>query len=171
VEADGAASSRDNIEEIPYSGKRGVRGDGGAAPLSHTLALSAVTVLDNQATHQSALLIKALNELRKIDQILSRCAGFWASMDSTIERLSQMKDRTERLISYGATHPRFRQRFEQRLEEYRHFWEQLRALCQEYLKDAAKRTEKIYEFLITVGETADCVDSMMAMLPSAAVPP
>lgn len=112
-----------------------------------------------KAARSSASLLRALRELRRVDTILEGCFVFWANMDGTVQKLAQMKEHTQKLVSYASTKPKLRQRFEHRLKEYASFWTALEQLCRQYSIDHQIATSKMRDFLREVSDTADLVDT------------
>lgn len=112
-----------------------------------------------KAARSSASLLRALRELRRVDTILEGCFVFWANMDGTVQKLAQMKEHTQKLVSYASTKPKLRQRFEHRLKEYASFWTALEQLCRQYSMDHQIATSKMRDFLREVSDTADLVDT------------
>lgn len=111
------------------------------------------------AANSSAVLLRALRELRRIDGILQGCSAFWANMDGTVQKLAQMKDVTERLVGYASSSERLRERFEQRLGEYGAFWGSLESLCRQYGLDHQAAAGKMQDFVREVADTADLIDT------------
>jgi len=111
------------------------------------------------ATHSAAALLRALRELKRVDQILNGCSAFWSNMDGTVQRLAQMKEHTENLINYASTSPRLRVRFEQRLTEYMSFWASLERLCRQYCLDHQVAAGKMHEFIRDMTDAANLIDT------------
>merc|ERR1719382_748197 len=110
-------------------------------------------------THSSASLLRALRELKRVDEILDGCSGFWANMDSTVQKLAQMKEHTECLVNFAAKTKPLRDRFEQRLADYRNFWSSLERLCRQYCLDHQASAKRMYEVIREVSDAADVVDT------------
>uniref|UniRef100_A0A0G4G422 Protein kinase domain-containing protein n=1 Tax=Chromera velia CCMP2878 TaxID=1169474 RepID=A0A0G4G422_9ALVE len=167
----GAGGAAEDVEGVGGKGiHEGVTAVA-VAPWETAVAVGGGAVLDpanakgpdaKDAVQHAVLLATALQELRKVDLIIARFCDFWANMDSTIERLSQMKDHTERLVSF-AHKPKLRERFNRRLAEYSSFWMVLAELCTHYVEDVAARSAKIYKFINAVDDQADQLDSMLAV--------
>lgn len=112
-----------------------------------------------KAARSSASLLRALRELRRVDTILEGCFVFWANMDGTVQKLAQMKEHTQKLVSYASTKPKLRQRFEHRLKEYASFWTALEQLCRQYSTNHQIATSNMQDFLRDVSNAADLVDT------------
>mmetsp|Transcript_15064 Transcript_15064/g.40598 ORF Transcript_15064/g.40598 Transcript_15064/m.40598 type:complete len:937 (+) Transcript_15064:188-2998(+) len=110
-------------------------------------------------THLSASLLRALRELKRVDEILEGCSAFWANMDSTVQKLTQMKEHTECLVNFAAKSKPLRDRFEQRLTEYRNFWSSLERLCRQYCLDHQASAKRMYEVIREVSDAADVIDT------------
>merc|ERR1712008_286468 len=80
------------------------------------------------AARSSASLLRALRELRRVDAILQGCSAFWSNLVGTVQQLTQMKELTERLVSFAHSSARLRARFDQRVDEYATFWATLESL-------------------------------------------
>lgn len=110
-------------------------------------------------THSSASLLRALRELKRVDEILEGCSAFWANMDGTVQKLAQMKEHTERLVNFAANSKPLRDRFEQRLGEYTNFWSSLERLCRQYCLDHQASAKRMYEVIREVSDAADVIDT------------
>merc|ERR1719343_1284882 len=110
-------------------------------------------------TNSSASLLRALRELKRVDEILEGCSSFWANMDSTVQKLTQMKEYTECLVNFAAKSKPLRDRFEQRLSEYRNFWSSLERLCRQYCLDHQASAKRMYEVIREVSDAADVIDT------------
>jgi len=107
----------------------------------------------------SASLLRALRELKRVDEILHGCSAFWANMDGTVQRLSQMKEHTEALVSFAANSKALKQRFEERLGEYASFWVSLERVCRQYCMDHQAASKRMYEVIREVADAADVFDT------------
>lgn len=103
-------------------------------------------------------LLRALRELRRVEQILQSCTAFWANMDGTVQQLSLMKDHTECLVKHAANNARLRNRFEERLSEYEQFWSSLHTLCNGYCTKVSSGLKQMYDFIKDVEDSIDVVD-------------
>jgi serine/threonine protein kinase len=95
------------------------------------------------AARSSARLLRALRELRRVDSILQGCSSFWTNMDGTLQKLAQMREHTEALVSYATQNAKIKERFQQRLHEYTRFWAALGRICRQYGIDHHAATEKM----------------------------
>lgn len=111
------------------------------------------------AAQSSMALLKALKELRRVDSILQGCSSFWANMDTTVEKLSQMKEHTEALVKSASNSQKLKDRFEQRLKEYTTFWTSLEQLCRQYCKDHQSASTRMQDFMRQVTDATDLVDT------------
>ncbi|CAE8631205.1 unnamed protein product [Polarella glacialis] len=121
----------------------------GASSAQSTLAL----------THSPASLLRALRELKRVDEILQGCSTFWANMDGTVQKLAQMKEHTEVLVNFASSSKALRERFEQRLGEYSNFWSSLEKLCRQYCVDHQASSKRMYEVIREVADAADVIDT------------
>jgi len=112
-----------------------------------------------KAARSSAALMRALRELRRVDSILEGCFVFWANMDGTVQKLGQMKEHAERLVNFASSKPKLRERFEQRMQEYASFWNNLEQLCRQYSLDHQAISAKMRDFIREVSDAADLVDT------------
>ena len=94
-----------------------------------------LATLGEEAARSSLALLRALWELRQVEDILVSCAAFWDDIGATAQKLAQMRDHTERLIRFAGGSAAMRERFEQRLAEYADFWASLESLCAKYCLD------------------------------------
>mmetsp|Transcript_65178 Transcript_65178/g.191230 ORF Transcript_65178/g.191230 Transcript_65178/m.191230 type:complete len:741 (-) Transcript_65178:83-2305(-) len=97
-----------------------------------------LATLGEEAARSSLALLRALWELRQVEDILVSCAAFWDDIGATAQRLAQMRDHTERLIRFAGGSAAMRERFEQRLAEYADFWASLESLCAKYCLDHSR---------------------------------
>jgi len=111
------------------------------------------------AVRSSAILLRALRELRRVDAILQGCSSFWTNMDGTVLKLAQMKEHTEALVSFAADNPRLRERFDQRLREYTSFWASLERICRQYCRDHQATSERMHRLLREVEGAVDVADT------------
>jgi len=110
-------------------------------------------------THSSASLLRALRELKRVDEILHGCSAFWSNMDGTVQKLAQMKEHTETLVNFAANSKALKQRFEQRLGEYTNFWVSLERVCRQYCMDHQTASKRMYEVIREVADAADVLDT------------
>jgi len=111
------------------------------------------------AARSSASLLRALQELRRVDAILQGCSAFWSNLGGTVQQLTQMKELTERLVGFAHSSARLRARFDQRVDEYATFWAALETLCRKYTVDHQAASSRMQEFIHEVSDVADLVDT------------
>mmetsp|Transcript_26220 Transcript_26220/g.47907 ORF Transcript_26220/g.47907 Transcript_26220/m.47907 type:complete len:962 (-) Transcript_26220:167-3052(-) len=111
------------------------------------------------AAQSSAALMRALKELRRVDAILQGVSDFWANMDGTVQKLADMKEHAEILVNYTASSVLLKERFEQRLTEYRSFWTVLEKLCRRYCSDHQRTASRMRNFVRELSDTADLADT------------
>jgi len=114
-------------------------------------------------SHSSGSLLRALRELKRVDQILEGCTAFWSNMDGTVERLQQMKDHTEQLVSVASKSKALKDKFDERLAAYTDFWASLERLCRQYCADHQVSSKRMYEVIREVSEAADVIDTNRAL--------
>lgn len=112
-----------------------------------------------RAASSSKQLLRALNELRRVDSILEGCYVFWANMDGTVQKLGQMKEHAERLVTFASSTPKLKERFGQRMKEYAVFWSDLEQLCRKYSSDHHAASAKMREVVREVSFAADIRDT------------
>jgi len=136
---------------------------GGSAVMEDSLVrytpTNAAVSAAEAVAHSSASLLRALRELKRVDEILQGCSSFWSNMDSTVQKLSQMKEHTECLVNYAANSKPLRERFEQRLGEYVAFWNSLERLCRQYVVDHQASSKRMYEVIREVSDVTDVIDT------------
>lgn len=145
---------QDATEGSPQGARAGAPGDGQI--VEYVPPQAAMT---EAVTHSSASLLRALRELKRVDEILQGCSAFWANMDGTVEKLAQMKEHTECLVNFAASSKALRERFEQRLVEYSSFWASLEKLCRQYVTDHQATSKRIYEMIREMSDAADVLDT------------
>merc|ERR1712190_479468 len=114
---------------------------------------------DEAIRNSSGALLRALRELKRVDDILQGCSTFWANMDGTVQKLSQMKEHTECLVRFASNSKPLQERFEQRLGEYTSFWASLERLCRQYCIDHQAAATRMYEVIREVADAADVIDT------------
>jgi uncharacterized protein YjiS (DUF1127 family) len=111
------------------------------------------------AARSSAILLRALRELRRVDAILQGCSSFWANMDGTVQKLAQMKDHTEALVTFAANSVRLRQRFAERLKEYTVFWSSLEQICKQYCAEHHSMSDRMNRLIRDMAGAADLAET------------
>jgi len=111
----------------------------------------------------SASLLRALRELKRVDEILQGCSAFWSNMDGTVQKLAQMKEHTEVLVNYANSSKPLRDRFEQRLTEYTQFWLSLERLCRQYCLDHQTSAKAMHDVIREVSDAADVYDTAQSV--------
>ena len=107
----------------------------------------------------SGSLLRALRELKRVDEILQGCSAFWSNMDGTVQKLAQMKEHTECLVNFANSSKPLRERFEQRLGEYTSFWTSLERLCRQYCMDHQAFSKQMHAMMREVSDAADFLDT------------
>lgn len=107
----------------------------------------------------SGSLLRALRELKRVDEILQGCSAFWSNMDGTVQKLAQMKEHTECLVNFANSSKPLKERFEQRLGEYTTFWTSLERLCRQYCMDHQSFSKQMHAMMREVSDTADFLDT------------
>eukprot|EP00435_Cladocopium_sp_Y103_P036654 s408_g9.t1 len=107
----------------------------------------------------SGSLLRALRELKRVDEILQGCSAFWSNMDGTVQKLAQMKEHTECLVNFANSSKPLRERFEQRLGEYTSFWSSLERLCRQYCMDHQAFSKQMHAMMREVSDAADFMDT------------
>lgn len=163
AEVDAAASSWVNFESsvanwLPSSSEFN-SSDMALVPYHQPVANGDAKAAAERAASSSKQLLRALHELRRVDSILEGCYVFWANMDGTVQKLGQMKEHAERLVAFASRTPKIKERFGQRLKEYRTFWWDLEQLCRKYSSDHHAASAKMREVVREVSFAADIRDT------------
>jgi len=111
----------------------------------------------------SGCLLRALRELKRVDEILQGCSAFWANMDGTVQKLAQMKEHTECLVNYANSSRLLKERFDQRLAEYTTFWTSLERLCRQYCIDYQTFCKKMQDTIRDVSDASDVYDTAQSV--------
>mmetsp|Transcript_7380 Transcript_7380/g.12421 ORF Transcript_7380/g.12421 Transcript_7380/m.12421 type:complete len:993 (-) Transcript_7380:289-3267(-) len=77
-------------------------------------------------------LVKALDMLQKVDTILEQLGMFWGNMEVVLDMLSKKGQHAEQFVGFSHN-PKLRQRFQERVGEYKNFWEGVMSMCSTYL--------------------------------------
>ncbi|TFJ80248.1 hypothetical protein NSK_008391 [Nannochloropsis salina CCMP1776] len=83
------------------------------------------------ASPKSRELSLVLAKLQDVDQILEHLAVFWAQTEVILEVLLQKSEHVERFVAYSHK-PRLKDRFLERLDEYRAFWVGVQGMCHQF---------------------------------------
>jgi len=124
----------------------------------HEPSSATATATAEAMTQSSMSLIRALRELKRVDEILLGCSAFWANMDGTVQKLAQMKEHTECLVQFAGNSKALRERFDHRLTEYTNFWSSLERLCRQYCVDHQAASKQMYEMIREVTDAKDVLD-------------
>mmetsp|Transcript_132925 Transcript_132925/g.315018 ORF Transcript_132925/g.315018 Transcript_132925/m.315018 type:complete len:884 (-) Transcript_132925:229-2880(-) len=114
---------------------------------------------DEFVNKTSGSLLRALRELKRVDEILQGCSAFWANMDGTVQKLAQMKEHTECLVNFANSSKPLKERFEQRLGEYTTFWTSLERLCRQYCLDHQAFSKQMHAMMREISDAADFLDT------------
>eukprot|EP00605_Chrysophyceae_sp_TOSAG23-4_P001256 GSChrysophyteH1.ASY1.ANO1.1367.1 assembled CDS len=79
--------------------------------------------------------LDALQHLRQVDMILEQLATFWANTELVLDVLTKKGQHVEQLIGFGQK-PKLFARFQERMGDYRRFWEGVQNLCKNYIHSA-----------------------------------
>ena len=82
--------------------------------------------------HAASRLMDVLDKLRDVDLILGKLGIFWANTEVLLDVLTRKSQHAEQFISF-AHKPRLLARFQERMQEYRIFWENVRTMCHNYI--------------------------------------
>jgi hypothetical protein len=98
--------------------------------------------------HAASNLVDVLEKLREVDLILEQLGMFWANTEIVLDVLTRKGQHAEQFIAF-AHKPRLLARFQERMQEYRKFWENVRTMCHNYIsgmKDEASSGQDQREF-------------------------
>ncbi|KAF4663296.1 hypothetical protein FOL47_005819 [Perkinsus chesapeaki] len=91
------------------------------------------------------LVARSLAKLRRVDEILSRMSNFWASVDQSVAKLSDMRENTERLLRGATKSDRILNLFKSRAVEYQTFWREFGQSCRRYAEVMSQGSQKLTE--------------------------
>lgn len=94
-------------------------------------------------------LADALAKLRQVDIILEQLGLFWANTEIVLDVLTKKGQHAEQFIAF-AHKPRLLARFQERMSEYRGFWDGVRTMCHNYISgvsEDAMNDDRGYNFL------------------------
>ena len=97
----------------------------------------------------AANLQDALEKLRQVDIILEQLGLFWANTEIVLDVLTKKGQHAEQFIAF-AHKPRLMARFQERMQEYRGFWDGVRSMCHNYISgvnEDALEEDRGYNFL------------------------
>ncbi|CAM9293619.1 unnamed protein product [Discosporangium mesarthrocarpum] len=75
---------------------------------------------------------RALQMLHEVDGVLEQLALFWANSEVIFQVLLRKGDLVEKFVKF-ANKPRLLQRFQERMADYKQFWEGVQVLCNKYV--------------------------------------
>jgi len=84
---------------------------------------------------EAEALIRALQQLQRVDLLLYRCVSFWGSMELVIDLVTQGKEHSEALLK-STKSARLMQRALDKMSSYREFWKAVSLLCERYVAHA-----------------------------------
>jgi len=84
-------------------------------------------------------LAEALDKLRQVDKILEQLGVFWANTEVVLDLLTKKGQHVEHFIGF-ASKPRLMERFRERMEDYKRFWENVSIMCRNYLLGVSSPT-------------------------------
>lgn len=99
-------------------------------PAPQSLVVPQVPVSPSNAAANK--LAEALDKLRQVDLILEQLGVFWANTEVVLDLLTKKGQHVEHFIGF-ASKPRLMERFRERMEEYKRFWENVGIMCRNYL--------------------------------------
>lgn len=67
-----------------------------------------------------------------MDKILEQLGVFWANTEVVLDLLTKKGQHVEHFIGF-ASKPRLMERFRERMEDYKRFWENVSIMCRNYL--------------------------------------
>ncbi|TRY51065.1 Serine/threonine-protein kinase [Cryptosporidium tyzzeri] len=134
-------------------------------PGSNSSTIYEQSVIKRRSENQlkiSYILVRVLAQLRMIESILGRCVAFWGNMNIMIEKILQLRQHAERLLGFTAN-PVLRTRFDERVESYREFWQELRDICDSYLRSSQIRQLSLENQVHELLDAASKVDTVFNM--------
>jgi len=114
------------------------------------------------AANTAKTMVQALAHVRRVVEIMEKCCIFWNNMDACIERLSQLKEHTERLIQYSSKSTRLQERFKVRLEGHEEFWQSLEGLSTTYVQRSVQDVVSTRSQLNKLENAADVLATGLA---------
>ncbi|KAK9172169.1 Serine/threonine-protein kinase [Cryptosporidium meleagridis] len=138
---------------------------GYTVPGSNSSTIYEQSVIKKRSENQlkiSYILVRVLAQLRMIESILGRCVAFWGNMNIMIEKILQLRQHAERLLGF-TENPVLRTRFDERVESYREFWQELRDICDSYLCSSQIRQLSLENQVHELLDAASKVDTVFNM--------
>jgi len=108
-------------------------------------------------------LIRAVQALRRIDEVLQRSTLFWTHLGLSTSHLSQMKTTLTHWISYASQNERLRQRLFLRLSEYSKFWSAFENCASLYCEKLSREQPTMFHYIIEMETRAGCMDTVRSM--------
>ncbi|KAH0488988.1 MAG: hypothetical protein KVP17_003864 [Porospora cf. gigantea B] len=106
--------------------------------------VEAEDTFDGNENRARWVLLAALEQIKRVDDILNAMRIFWANLQMTIERLLKIREHTGRVIKYSVASHAFQKSFTQRILRYEQFWHDLRELCGLYCHELHNRFPQVF---------------------------
>eukprot|EP01055_Gregarina_sp_Pseudo9_P005344 Gregarina_sp_Pseudo_9__5343@NODE_635_length_2449_cov_4_912863_g599_i0_p1_GENE_NODE_635_length_2449_cov_4_912863_g599_i0NODE_635_length_2449_cov_4_912863_g599_i0_p1_ORF_typecomplete_len563_score142_99Pkinase/PF00069_25/1_6e06Kinaselike/PF14531_6/0_01_NODE_635_length_2449_cov_4_912863_g599_i06942382 len=91
-------------------------------------------------------LMKGLEELQRVSDILEQCSAFWDNLDLTLGLVQKFKDQIVIVLKHS-TKPASAARLAERLKQYEGFWVALGDQCDRYVKGASSQSDRMKSFV------------------------
>jgi len=85
-----------------------------------------------------------------VDKILEQLGVFWANTEVVLDLLTKKGQHVEHFIGF-ASKPRLMERFRERMEDYKRFWENVSIMCRNYLLGVSSPTNTSNSAASTAG--------------------
>lgn len=108
-------------------------GSGSNSKRDATLTAIRDLVSGTSTTVASARLSEALDKLHEVDIILEQLSAFWTNTEVVLDRLTKKGEHVEQFIAFSQK-PKLLARFQERMEEYKRFWEGVNQLCKNFTR-------------------------------------
>ena len=100
----------------------------------------------------------ALDMLRQVDLILEQLGVFWANTEVVLDALTKKGQHAENFVGF-ARNPKLMNRFKERVNEYRNFWEGVTSMCHTYLMGIVEPEDTLSRFTTPPEEVLSATSS------------
>lgn len=112
---------------------------------------------------ETQALMKGLDELQRIYDILEQCGAFWDHLCVTLDLVSRFRDQMMALLKFSNQSERQVQRLLLRTRDYAAFWDELGAQCKTFVQSTAKTSRNLRTFVRAFNQQLVKADALAAI--------
>lgn len=111
------------------------------------------------AVDSEATLSRALDALKKVDDIIKADVAFWQHVNAMVHKLTQMQQHAACFAQCATDSERLHARIEQRMDEYINMWVAFELCCQQYIAEHQQSEIPVQELSQKLENARDCVST------------